>query len=34
LVKGKEGEKSKKFKDFDEETLQEIDRELRGSRKR
>ena len=33
LVKGKEGEKSKKFKDFDEETLQEIDKELRGSRK-
>lgn len=32
-MKGKEGEKSKKFKDFDEETLQEIERELRGSKK-
>ena len=33
LVKGKEGEKSRKFKDFDEETLQEIERELRGSKR-
>jgi hypothetical protein len=33
LARGKEGEKSKKFKDFDEEKLQEIETELRGSKR-